>query len=167
MRRLRLLDSTVRRRFGALDFRVFGVAVLPGTDTSEVANLSRQVLRASPGSALDMFCIRAAQPARLQAQFAPKRPQTSRAFRMAQPAQASLDYPLNFGAGTSFDQVVFGAVRPGGSKAAGPFQPEVVDEWAAAMKKEGITRVVSLLDESELTLYAKPLGDLYGKHFKR
>lgn len=86
---------------------------------------------------------------------------------MAAPAQASVDYPLNWGQASSRDATVYGVVRPGGQTAKGPFAPEVVDRWAAELKAQGVTRIVSLLDEGELALYEKPLGDCYSKHFKR
>lgn len=79
----------------------------------------------------------------------------------------SVDYPLNWGQASSRDSTVYGVCRPGGQQASGPFAPQVVDAWAAAVKSKGVTRIVSLLDEGELALYEKPLGELYGKHFKR
>ena len=35
------------------------------------------------------------------------------------------------------------------------------------MKQQGITRVVSLLDASELGAYASPLAEQYSRHFTR
>ena len=91
---------------------------------------------------------------------------------MAASASSPLGYDLNFGAASSLDGVVYGAVRPGGAGGeevtpAGSIPDADVSAWAAHMQAQGITRVVSLLDPSELTAYASPLGDQYGRLFKR
>jgi hypothetical protein len=91
---------------------------------------------------------------------------------MAASASSPLGYDLNFGAASSLDGVVYGAVRPGGAGGeevtpAGSIPDADVSAWAAHMQAQGITRVVSLLDPSELTAYASPLGDQYGRLFTR
>ena len=85
---------------------------------------------------------------------------------------ASLAEQYNFGAASSRDTTVFGACRPGGAGGdeqtpAGSLGDAAVAEWAAAMKAQGITRVVSLLDDVELTAYATPLHEQYGRLFTR
>lgn len=82
-------------------------------------------------------------------------------------SSSGVDYPLNFGQASSRDPTVYGVVRPGGQQAEGPFGSAVVDDWAKQLKAKGVTRVISLLDDSELSPYEEPLGELYDKHFKR
>ena len=85
---------------------------------------------------------------------------------------ASLAEQYNFGAASSLDTTVYGACRPGGTGGdeqtpAGALSDVSVAEWAAAMKAQGVTRVVSLLDDVELTAYATPLHEQYGRLFTR
>ena len=110
---------------------------------------------------------RAAAPARLRA---PRRAMASSPRATA--ASSPLGYDLNFGPASSLDTVVYGSVRPGGAGVeevtpAGSISDAAVAAWAAEMKAQGITRVVSLLDATELTAYASPLKEQYGRHFKR
>lgn len=99
-------------------------------------------------------------------------PRCRAASRVMASGSSPLGYDLNFGAASSLDGVVYGAVRPGGAGGeevtpAGSIPDAAVSAWGAHMKAQGITRVVSLLDPSELTAYASPLGAQYGRLFKR
>jgi hypothetical protein len=65
-----------------------------------------------------------------------------------------------FGAPLKEEEFVFGAQRPG---FPGIFvQKQVVDEWIAYMKKQGIVRIVCLLSEEELGSYPTLTGGLLG-----
>jgi protein-tyrosine phosphatase len=67
---------------------------------------------------------------------------------------------FGFGAPSKEEELVFGAQRPG---FPGKFvQRQVVDEWIAYMKKQGVSRVVCLLDEEELGCYPTIAGGLLG-----
>ncbi|RPJ62664.1 MAG: protein phosphatase [Dehalococcoidia bacterium] len=63
-----------------------------------------------------------------------------------------------FGAPSKEEEFIFGAQRPG---FPGKFvQKQVVDEWVAYMKKQGISRIVCLLTEEELGSYPTLTGGL-------
>ena len=85
----------------------------------------------------------------------------------------SLGYDLNFAPASALDSTVFGGVGPGCDEAKlkaqllGPVSAQAVEDWAAALLAEGITRVVSLLDETELSGFEPPLREQYGKIFVR
>lgn len=111
--------------------------------------------------------VRVAAPCQLARLCVSRRSSRAQSTRKIMASAGSVEYPLNFGQASSRDSIVYGVVRPGGSQAEGPFGPSVVDDWAAEMKAKGVSRVISLLDDSELGLYEKPLGELYSKHFKR
>jgi hypothetical protein len=65
-----------------------------------------------------------------------------------------------FGPSSREDEYVYGAQRPG---FAGIFvQKQVVDNWMAFMKKQGIARIVCLLSEEELGYYPTLTGGLLG-----
>ena len=65
-----------------------------------------------------------------------------------------------FGAPSKEEQLVYGAQRPG---FPGKFvQRQVVDEWIAYMKKQGISRVVCLLSEEDMGNYPTLAGGLLG-----
>lgn len=104
---------------------------------------------------------------------APGRPALSAATRRPVRAMAStVSYDLNFGPGSRLDSTVFGACRPGGageeeSTAPGSIPDEAVSAWAAAVKEKGVSRVVSLLDATELAAYQTPLEQQYAKLFTR
>ena len=67
---------------------------------------------------------------------------------------------FGFGPSSREDEIVFGAQRPG---FPGIFvQKQVVDEWMAYVKKQGIARVVCLLSEEELAFYPTLSGGLLG-----
>ena len=92
--------------------------------------------------------------------------------RLAMSASASLAEQYNFGAASSLDTTVYGACRPGGAGGeeetpAASLTDASVAEWAAALKAQGITRVVSLLDDKELSAYKTPLTEQYGRLFTR
>jgi hypothetical protein len=85
---------------------------------------------------------------------------------------STVSYDLNFGAGSRLDSTVFGACRPGGAGEEEPTAPgsipdEAVSAWAAAVKEKGVSRVVSLLDTTELSAYQTPLEQQYAKLFTR
>mmetsp|Transcript_4844 Transcript_4844/g.10115 ORF Transcript_4844/g.10115 Transcript_4844/m.10115 type:complete len:467 (+) Transcript_4844:196-1596(+) len=80
----------------------------------------------------------------------------------------------NFAALSRRDSIVFGAERPGyvkpnpdsPSTPRGPLVPApVVEQWCADMKAKGIKRVLTLLNESELSFYAEPLQSTFAKYF--
>jgi protein-tyrosine phosphatase len=65
-----------------------------------------------------------------------------------------------FGPSSREDENVYGAQRSG---FPGKFvQKQVVDEWIAYMKKQGISRVVCLLSDEELSYYPTLTGGLLG-----
>jgi hypothetical protein len=65
-----------------------------------------------------------------------------------------------FGAPCKEEESVFGAQRPG---FPGRFvQKQVVDEWITYMKKQGVSKLVCLLSEDELTCYPTLTGGLLG-----
>jgi hypothetical protein len=65
-----------------------------------------------------------------------------------------------FGPSSREDEFLYGAQRSG---FPGKFvQRQVVDEWTAFMKKQGIRRVVCLLSEEELEYYPTLEGGLLG-----
>ena len=65
-----------------------------------------------------------------------------------------------FGPSSREDENVYGAQRPG---FPGKFvQKQVVDEWIAFMKKQGIKRIICLLSEDELGYYPTLTGGLLG-----
>ena len=65
-----------------------------------------------------------------------------------------------FGAPSKEEQLVYGAQRPG---FPGKFvQRQVVDEWIAYMKKQGISRVICLLSEEDMGNYPTLAGGLLG-----
>jgi protein-tyrosine phosphatase len=65
-----------------------------------------------------------------------------------------------FGAPCKEEEFVFGAQRPG---FPGRFvQGQVVDDWVAYVKKQGVTRVVCLLSDEELKCYPTLTGGLLG-----
>ncbi|MBN1376602.1 MAG: dual specificity protein phosphatase family protein [Dehalococcoidia bacterium] len=67
---------------------------------------------------------------------------------------------FGFGAASREEEHIFGAQRPG---FPGKFvQKQVVDEWIAFMKKQGISRIVCLLSEEELDYYRTLTGGLLG-----
>ena len=88
-------------------------------------------------------------------------------------AAAPLGYDSNFGPASCRDNTVHGACRPGGAGADdvpvpdGSISDAAVAAWAAHVAAAGVTRVVSLLDASELKAYATPLSEQYGRLFKR
>lgn len=83
------------------------------------------------------------------------------------PADASKLTPadINFAPASSRDNTVYGACKPGGG--SGAVDAGVVESWAEAVKKEGVTRVVSLLEERETQQLGTSLKDQYAKHFKK
>jgi protein-tyrosine phosphatase len=67
---------------------------------------------------------------------------------------------FGFGPSSREDEFIYGAQRPG---LTGKFvQKQVVDEWIAFMKKQGISRVICLLSEEELNYYPTLTGGLLG-----
>jgi hypothetical protein len=67
-----------------------------------------------------------------------------------------------FGSPSKEEEYVFGSQRPG---VPGKFvQKQVVDEWVAYMKKQGIRRVICLLSEEELGYYPTLAGGLLGAY---
>ena len=81
---------------------------------------------------------------------------------------------FNFAALSRRDSIVFGAERPGyvkpnpdsPSTPRGPLVPApVVEQWCVDMKAKGIKRVLTLLNESELSFYAEPLQSTFAKYF--
>jgi protein-tyrosine phosphatase len=73
---------------------------------------------------------------------------------------------FGFGSPSKEEEYVFGAQRPG---FPGKFvQKQVVDEWIAYMKKQGVRRIVCLLSEEELGNYPTLAGGLlalYAENF--
>ncbi|WIA16469.1 hypothetical protein OEZ85_013153 [Tetradesmus obliquus] len=69
---------------------------------------------------------------------------------------------FNLGPTTAEESMVYGAARPG-AKQQRCYTPELrvtadeVAEWVDAIKAVGVTRVVSMLSDSELATYAEPL----------
>ena len=69
---------------------------------------------------------------------------------------------FGFGAAFKEEAYVYGAQRPGFS---GKFvQKQVVDEWIAFMKKNGISSVICLLTDEELRYYPTLAGGLLGRY---
>jgi hypothetical protein len=67
-----------------------------------------------------------------------------------------------FGPPSKEEECVFGSQRPG---VPGKFvQKQVVDEWVAYMKKQGIRRIICLLSEEELGYYPTLAGGLLGTY---
>ena len=65
-----------------------------------------------------------------------------------------------FGSPAREEEFVFGAQRPG---FPGKFvQKQVVDDWVAFMKGQGINRIICLLAEDELNYYPTLAGGLLG-----
>ena len=65
---------------------------------------------------------------------------------------------FNFGAASSRDSVLFTAERPGNpkSKSSDAADMDEVQAWIAFMKEQGVSNVIALLDENELSIYAEP-----------
>ncbi|KAG2426003.1 hypothetical protein HXX76_013374 [Chlamydomonas incerta] len=82
------------------------------------------------------------------------------------------DAKYNFGRASAHDDIVFGAARPGAASQR-CFNPDdkvtvpEVEEWAAFMSGHGVTRVVSLLSQSEVGTYVQPPTDTLATLFKR
>ncbi|MBN1375228.1 MAG: dual specificity protein phosphatase family protein [Dehalococcoidia bacterium] len=67
---------------------------------------------------------------------------------------------FGFGAPSKEEEYIYGAQRPG---FPGKFvQRQMVDEWVAFMKKQGVSRIVCLLSEEELGYYPTLTGGLLG-----
>lgn len=72
---------------------------------------------------------------------------------------------VNFAPTSSRDKTVYGSCKPGG--AGGAVTEEAISQWADVLKKEGVTRVVSLLEPRETSIFQTSLTDQYSKHFKK
>ena len=73
---------------------------------------------------------------------------------------------FNYGPASGRDSIVLTCERPGGDHGTG--QPgsipeAAVEEWARFMKEKGVHRVLTLLDDNEVELYAQPLFGTYRK----
>jgi len=81
---------------------------------------------------------------------------------------------FNFAPLSKRDQIIYGAERPGyvrpnpdqPSTPRGPLVPvPVVEQWCKEMKGKGIKRVLTLLNDNELSFYSENLVETYGKYF--
>ena len=74
---------------------------------------------------------------------------------------------FNFGPASYRDSIVYTCERPGGDPEGDSKIPvSSVEEWIVFMKRQGIQRVMVLLDENELEVYEQPPGllQLYRDH---
>jgi protein-tyrosine phosphatase len=70
--------------------------------------------------------------------------------------------PHNFGAVSDRDAILYTACRPGDPPSkSDPIADEAVEEWIAFMQKQGVRKVVALLDDNELANYDSDLSSLY------
>jgi protein-tyrosine phosphatase len=71
---------------------------------------------------------------------------------------------FNFGPAYEFEEIVFGAERPGINNLN--VEGQQVEEWINFMKSKGIKRVVCLLDEQHLRYYKSLPSGLIGEYVK-
>ncbi|GMH72411.1 hypothetical protein TrST_g13261 [Triparma strigata] len=81
---------------------------------------------------------------------------------------------FNFASLSRRDNIIFGAERPGyvrpnpdqPSTPRGPLVPvPVVEQWCQEMKSKGIKRVLTLLNENEMSFYQEPLTSTFALYF--
>lgn len=72
--------------------------------------------------------------------------------------------PFNFGLASQRDEILYTCERPGAATkndAEGATPPEEIQLWVDFMKSQSVRRVLTLLEDKELSWYGTPLFEIY------